>query len=115
NPGFSYLLPYPEGTPVQVAETTFLGSIYFGEETPDDWNSYRYYTKEQTKITAMRKGVVVAIVDEHDTPEIGGVSYTSLVNSITIEHEDGTMAHYRGFKKGSFEVKIGETVYPTTI
>lgn len=113
DPAFTYLLPYPEGTSMQIVETTFLPSMYFGEETPDDWNAYRYYTAEQTAVTAMRKGVVVEIVDEHDEPG-GNVSYTSRVNSMTIEHEDGTLAYYKGFEKGSLNVKLGDTVFPAT-
>ena len=35
------------------------------------------------------------------------------MNEITVEHPDGTLARYRGFKKGVF-VKLGQTVYPAT-
>lgn len=88
--------------------------MYFGEEEPEDWNSYRYYTHEKSTVTAMRKGIVVDIIDEHDAPDMDGVSYTSSLNSIMIEHEDGTLAYYAGFEKGSIAVKSGETVFPGT-
>ncbi|RYE58633.1 MAG: hypothetical protein EOP48_03125, partial [Sphingobacteriales bacterium] len=82
--------------------------------TPEDWKSYRFYTTEQDTVTAIRKGVVVEIKDLYETTEGDGVAYTSKTNELIIEHGDGTLATYRGFKKGSFKVKIGQTVFPGT-
>ena len=31
-----------------------------------------------------------------------------------VEHDDGTLAYYNGFKKGSFRVKPGDVVFPST-
>lgn len=115
DPGFIYLLPYPEGVHTQALETVFYRSLYFGDEAPEDWKAYRFYTAEPTNITAIRKGIVVEIVDEHENPEADGVTFTTTQNSLVIEHEDGTLAYYRGFQKGSFKVKMGDTVFPGTV
>lgn len=111
---FIYLLPYKTGVKVQVAEASFLGATYFGDTTPDDWKSLRFYTTAQDTVTAIRKGVVVDIKDLHETLDESGVAFTSKTNELIIEHPDGTLATYRGFKKGSFVVKLGQTVFPST-
>lgn len=114
DPNFIYLLPYKNEAKVQVAEVGFLGAAYFGDTTPEDWKSYRFYTTDQDTVTAIRKGVVVDIKDLYETAGDNGVSYTSKTNDLIIEHTDGTLASYRGFKKGSFTVKLGQTVFPGT-
>ncbi|MGF1926110.1 MAG: hypothetical protein ACQUHE_18195, partial [Bacteroidia bacterium] len=112
DPNFIYLLPYKDEAKVQVSESTFLGATYFGDTTPDDWKSLRFYTTEQDSVTAIRKGVVVDIKDLHESLDESNVAYTSKTNELIIEHTDGTLATYRGFKKGSFAVKLGQTVFP---
>jgi hypothetical protein len=42
------------------------------------------------------------------------VMQTSKTNSITVEHEDGTIDVYKGFHKNSIFVKLGQSVYPQT-
>lgn len=114
NPNFIYLLPYKSEAKVQVAESGFLGATYFGKTAPEDWKAYRFYTSEQDTVTAIRKGLVVEVKDLYETEGEDGLTYTSKVNELTIEHPDGTIALYKGFKKGSFAVKVGQTVFPGT-
>ncbi|RZK41724.1 MAG: hypothetical protein EOO90_10250 [Pedobacter sp.] len=111
---FIYLLPYKDEVKVEAIDSKFLGATYFGDTTPEDWKALRFYTSEQDTVTAIRKGIVVDIKDLYQSVDDSGVSYTSKTNELTIEHEDGTIATYRGFKKGSFTVKLGETVFPST-
>ncbi|MES2396376.1 MAG: hypothetical protein V4549_10255 [Bacteroidota bacterium] len=111
---FVYLLPYKKEVKVRVAESNFLGATYFGDTTPEDWKAYRFYTSQQDTIIAIRKGVVVSIKDLYDTGDDGNVAYTSKTNELIIEHEDGTLATYKGFAKGSFKVKEGQIVFPNT-
>jgi hypothetical protein len=61
-----------------------------------------------------RKGIVVDVKDLYETIGDDGVAYTSRTNELIVEHQDGTLATYRGFKKGSFTVKLGQTVFPGT-
>lgn len=111
---FIYTLPYKAGAKAMVTESGFVGAKYFGNTTPEDWKSYHFYTKAEDTVTAVRKGVVVDIKDLHENNGSGDVAYTSKSNDMIIEHADGTLATYRGFKKGSFVVKVGQTVFPGT-
>jgi hypothetical protein len=88
--------------------------MYFGNVTPEDWKVYRFYTKQEDTVIAVRKGLVVDIKDLYETSNSANIAYTNKINEITIEHEDGTLATYRGIKKGSVKVKVGQTVFPAT-
>ncbi|MEZ7499483.1 hypothetical protein QO200_12130 [Flavobacterium sp. Arc3] len=63
----------------------------------------------------MRKGIVVNLKNEFQNDTLTKMVYTSKTNNIVIEHEDGTYAIYKGFKKDSFKVKLGDIVYPNTM
>lgn len=112
SPLFLYALPYGPGKKTRAVESSFLNATYFGATTPDDWKVYKFSTEAADTVTAVRKGIVVEVVDLYsdDTKDF---KFTSKVNSIIIEHADGTLATYKGFKKGVF-VKEGQTVYPGT-
>lgn len=112
NPLFVYTLPYGNGKKVRAAESGFFNATYFGATTPDDWKSYRFYTETADTVVAVRKGTVVSVADTYED-DSKDVQYTSKVNTVIIEHLDGTIATYRGFKKGVF-VKEGQVVYPGT-
>ena len=112
NAQFLYTLPYAKGKKVRVAEAGFLNATYFGSTTPEDWKSYRFYTEQADTVTAVRKGIVVSVSDVYDQ-DTKDIKYTSKVNTVIVEHADGTLANYKGFKKGIF-VKEGQTVFPGT-
>lgn len=110
---FTYILPYSNGKKVKIIESGYLGEKYFGATVPDDWKAYNFLTKEEDTVVAIRKGVVVEVKDINRTDVPGNAVYTSSTNEIIVEHPGGSLARYRGFKKGIF-VKVGETVYPAT-
>lgn len=112
NKEFVYVLPYAKGKKTRATEAGFLNASYFGSTTPNDWKSYHFLTEQADTVTAVRKGLVVNVGDVYDTDN-KEVKYTSKVNTVIIEHTDGTLATYRGFKKGIF-VKEGQTVFPGT-
>lgn len=114
DPNFLYLLPYKKNAKVKALESYYVNSVYFGNTEPEDWKAYRLFSAQQDTVTAIRKGIVVDIKDLYDTDESGGISYTSKTNDLIIEHTDGTLAVYRGFKKGSIALKVGQTVLPGT-
>ena len=111
---FAYLLPYHIGKLVNVVEAGYLKAAYFGSTIPKDWKSYFLYTEKEDSVYAARKGIVVEVNDKYDSAPGNGVVFTSRKNSIIIEHADGTLADYQGFKNGSIVVKVGQTVYPST-
>lgn len=112
SPEFIYLLPYKKDTKVKVSELFHVGSVYFGNQQPDDWKAYRFFSEQQDTVTAIRKGIVVEVKDLYETNEPGEISYTSKTNDLIIEHADGTLAAYKGFKNGSIKVVTGQTVLP---
>lgn len=113
---FIYILPCKKGTKVKVSDVGFLGAKYFGNTTPDDWKAYKFYTQAEDTVTAIRKGIVVSVKDLYETGDANNnVAYSSKVNDMIIEHADGTLATYKGFKHGSIAVKEGQTVFPGTV
>lgn len=110
---FVYTLPYTNGKKVRVGESSFVNATYFGATTPSDWKAYRFYTSQSDTVTAIRKGTVVSIKDIYEMDESGKQAYTSQVNEVIIEHADGSLATYRGFRKGIY-VKLKQVVFPGT-
>jgi hypothetical protein len=110
---FVYLLPAKTGTRIKVLEARFFSAKYFGATTPDDWKTYYFIYQNEDTVTAIRKGIVVSIKEEAQESENSSeIAYTNKTNSIMIEHADGTLARYNGFKKESISVKPGQTVFP---
>ena len=112
---FQYILPFSKGKKVTVYESSNLNEKYFGAEKIESWKSYSTSSKTIDSVFAMRKGIVVNIKNEFENDTITNVVYTSKTNTIQIEHEDGTYALYKGFKKNSFKVNLGDVVYPNTM
>jgi hypothetical protein len=112
NADFVYLLPFKKGTKIMAVESRFANATYFGSSTPDDWKVYRFFTQAEDTVTAVRKGVVVSIKDLYETNTSADIAYTSQTNELIIEHADGTLATYCGFKKGSVAVRVGQIVFP---
>lgn len=110
SPLFLYALPYGNGKKVRAVESGFLNATYFGATAPADWKAYRFYTEAADTVTAVRKGTVVNVSDLYDA-DTKDFTYTSKVNTVIIEHADGTLATYKGFKKGIL-VKEGQIVFP---
>ncbi len=110
---FCYILPYATGTACEVVEAGLASERYFGAERPADWKSYLMYTEKEEMVTAIRKGIVVDITDQYE--EEKNVEFTTRLNSVIVEHEDGTLVRYLGFKKGSLKVKIGDPVFPNSL
>ena len=110
---FHYVLPFKKGKICKIAEASFLGEKYFDQEKPKNWKSYVINSKTADTICSMRKGIVVKIDNQYENSALSMV-YTSKRNSITVEHSDGTLATYKGFKNNEIFVKLGQTVYPQT-
>ena len=111
---FNYVLPFKVGKSIIISETSNLKETYFDAEKDPNWKSFMTVRKSADTIYSMRKGIVVEIVNTYDTDTLDIYKYTSKMNRIVIEHDDGTYARYIGFKKNSIFVKLGQTVYPQT-
>lgn len=110
---FHYVLPFKKGKKHTIIEAFNLGEKYFDHEKPKNWKSYVINSKTPDTICSMRKGIVVKIDNQYQNSSRDMI-YTSKRNSITVEHSDGTIAIYNGFKKNQTFVKLGQTVYPQT-
>lgn len=112
---FHYTLPFKNGKKVKIYEAGNIGEKYFESDKPVNWKSYVVKSTSSDTIYSMRKGIVVKLVNDYNNEDDSvNKHYTSERNLILIEHEDGTLAGYKGFKKDSFKVKLGQTVYPQT-
>ncbi|MEL1242610.1 M23 family metallopeptidase [Flavobacterium flavipallidum] len=111
---FQYFLPFKTGEKVKIQEAVNIGEKYFGAEKPQNWKSYVVNLKSADTIFSMRKGIVVKIINEYNDDASIKKNYTSKRNYIIVEHEDGTLASYKGFQINSIKVKLGQTVYPQT-
>ncbi len=111
---YPYLLPFKTGDSLHIKETTRLSEVYLKAEKDFEWKSFLTFRKQADTVRCMRKGLVVKIEDKNDTDLSVDYNYTSQMNSILIEHEDGTIAEYKGFNKNGIFVKLGQTVYPQT-
>ena len=109
---FQYLLPFKNGKKVRIMEASYIGEKYFGSEKPLNWKSYLVKSQSPDTIYSMRKGIVVDVNKDYDNNSSENAEYTSKRNLVTIEHEDGTFAQYKGFKKSSFFVTLGQEIYP---
>lgn len=110
---FHYVLPFKKGKKHTIIEASNLGEKYFDHEKPKNWKSYVINSTTADTICSMRKGIVVKIDNQYQNSSRGMI-YTSKRNSITVEHSDGTIAMYNGFKKNLIFVKLGQSVYPQT-
>lgn len=113
--GFIYRLPIKEGEESTIWEHSNLNEEFFEGKKIDTWKSFFINSKKSDSIFAMRKGIVVSIDDKHNTEATSKDKYyTSQINTIQVEHKDGTFASYSGFNKKLMNVKLGQTVYPHT-
>ena len=109
-----YIIPFSKGEKVKAAELYSLENRYLNEELPKGWKSYSFTFDKQKEVKAIRKGVVIEIKDLYDPDYSISASFYSEQNSIKIEHQDGSVAIYKGFDKNKIRVREGEMVYPQT-
>ena len=112
---FVYLLPYEENTTAKMRNLTNLEESYFDGKSIESWKAFQFLFDKETPVHAIRKGIVVDIVDNYESQEKDGIMYSSKNNHLLIEHEDGTLGHYSVLRKGSIKVAIGDKVYPYTL
>lgn len=111
---FVYVLPFKAGTSIDILKSTSLKEEYFNAKKNPNWNSFIVDRVSADTIYNMRKGIVTEVIDEFKTDSLDAYKYTSKMNKILIEHDDGTISSYTGFNNKSIFVKPGQTVYPQT-
>lgn len=111
---FIYVLPFKAGTSIDIIKSTNLKEEYFNAEKNSNWNSFIVDRASADTVYNMRKGIVVEVINEFKTDSSDAYKYNSKINKILIEHEDGSIARYKGFNNKSIFVKPGQIVYPQT-
>jgi len=114
DPDFLYFLPTGLNKEASVHNMTNLNERYFGSTKPKNWVAYQFIVSEGDTAFAARKGEVVEIISDNDYHTNAEVSYQSTVNTILVEHADGTLAKYEGIDKSGVLVEEGQYVYPGT-
>ena len=109
---FVYILPYEKEAQMYVEELSYLGSTYSNKKEPKGWKSYSFSSDEVQEIFPVRKGVVIDVVRDFDVDTTKTFTYYNKMNSVKIEHNDGTIALYSGFNRNEIYVSIGDLVYP---
>jgi hypothetical protein len=110
--GFVYLLPFENNRQIQILEQSNVSEIFLKQTKPKGWKSYTFRGVKLDSVFAIRKGIVINVVNNFEKDTLS--EFTSKQNQITIEHPDGSLCTYKGFKKGSIVVKVGEEVFPHT-
>lgn len=106
-----YLLPFRKGVKSKMYDLSYLGSK-LGKVKSSTWKAFQFLTDKEEVVVAVRKGLVVEVTDEFSNDTTKNYSYKRSVNEVLIEHKDGTLANYTGFKAGSIKVKEGQYVNP---
>ncbi len=110
DPEFPYLAPFKKQVTFSVEELSDFGTVYFGNTPSKDFKAFMFKSKTDSSAVACRKGVVIEVEDGRDIDT--DKYFSSKQNYIMVEHLDGTLVRYGGFKKGTILVKKGQFVLP---
>ncbi len=111
---YPYILPFDKGKTNFANELYSLENAYLKKDLPKNWKSYSFEFKNPEIVRAIRKGIVVEVINKFKSKIDKVYSYYSEQNSIKIEHKDGSVASYIGFGNNQINLKIGELVFPQT-
>jgi len=111
---YPYILPFDKGKTNFANELYSLENAYLKKDLPKNWKSYSFEFKNPEIVRAVRKGIVVEVINKFKSKSDKVYSYYSEKNSIEIEHKDGSIASYKGFGYNQINVKIGQLVFPQT-
>ena len=111
---YPYILPFDKGTTNFANELYSIKNTYLKKDLPKNWKSYSFEFENSEIIRAIRKGIVIEVINKFKSKSDKVYSYYSEKNSIEIEHKDGSIASYKGFGDNQINVKIGQLVFPQT-
>ncbi|MEN9443291.1 MAG: hypothetical protein RIS47_181, partial [Bacteroidota bacterium] len=109
---FVYALPFTPNTVVEARDLKNFGSTFLNREEPKNWRALQFIRSKPDTICAIRKGIVVEIIDKSAMDTTKNDIITSHHTTIKIEHEDGTFASYTGFDKDKIFAELGEEILP---
>jgi hypothetical protein len=109
---FQYLIPFKKGKDIRIMEND--SEDPFDNKNGNNIKLYSVLSETADTVCAIRKGIVVEILNNYITNTTNPDMTIEERNSIKIEHQDGTYAVYYGLKQNSFKVQLGDVVYPNT-
>jgi len=100
---------YIYSLPFENKKKVFLIQAYDSKMSHKGEYALDFKVKKQTKICAARDGIVIAARDDSDK---GGLKPENISdgNHISIQHADGSVAHYWHLLKNGVFVAIGDTI-----
>ncbi len=100
---------YIYAIPFAKSKKVFLVQAYDSKMSHKSEYALDFKVKEGTPVHAAREGVVIGVRSDSGK---GGLKIENLSdgNYISIQHDDGSVAHYWHLKKESVLVKTGDTV-----
>jgi len=104
NEDYRYLIPVSNGKKVGVGKLNFQKS-----DSENEPYGLVFKVSLGDTITASRGGLIKSIVDV-DVDNTDEINLSIKSNRITIQHEDGTLAHYSNFAVGSSLVEKGDFI-----
>ncbi|MEO8402981.1 MAG: M23 family metallopeptidase [Chitinophagaceae bacterium] len=95
--------------PFESKKKVFLIQAYESKMSHKGERALDFKVRKQTKICAARDGIVVAARKDSDK---GGLKPENLSdgNYVSIQHNDGSVAHYWHLQKDGVVVNVGDTV-----
>ena len=106
---FPYLIPFNEGTKVEVFDVTDIDG-FWGQEEPESWYASGFLSAEREEVFACRNGIVAEVIDAERSGEAAGW-YNTWTNSITLLQDDGTLICYHNVVDDTGKLKVGEKIY----
>lgn len=104
---FTYALPFKENVGFHVYSAGHQPTYQSAKS-----NLYTFIPQLNDTVLAIRKGVVIDVVNQFVYDQSVSRFYQSNLNRIVVEHDDGTFAEYTGFLKGQIFVLPGQSVLP---
>ncbi|MFA6431920.1 MAG: M23 family metallopeptidase [Candidatus Margulisiibacteriota bacterium] len=102
---YIYTLPFPAKKKFKISQGYYGTGSHFDDFTHSiDWEM-----PIGTPILAARDGTVMFVRDQYYKHSIDPI-FKNYTNTITVVHNDGTMAEYSHIKKDSARVKVGDVV-----
>jgi len=102
---YLYGLPFLPGASYKVTQGYHGGFSHTG---PDEF-AIDFKMPEGTPVVAAREGVVVAVKDD-STQGGNNRKFEDCANMVTVQHTDGTMAHYCHLQGHTAKVHVGQHV-----
>ncbi len=105
----SYDLNFPYYLPFKKGQSFRIDQGYDGTYTHQNKKALDFKMPIGTPITAIRKGIVVLVVDNFDKHG-DRAEFNRYANYMLMQHPDGTFSNYVHLKQNSAKVKEGDTV-----